>query len=189
MTARAALLALLLALPGCIPPNQHNETRDGVVAVWFGPEEWASSYRDVWRAFLPALSALGPTFREASSAAEPGAIVVRHFDAWPGCPAAARWVPGARAIEIDPVCAAGEIALRAVLGHELGHAVGMAHVRHAAGDACTDCGPTGPGEAMMNPALYYGDSDGPDTAHAFTGAVPQDTPTDLDLAEYRRVHP
>jgi hypothetical protein len=145
---------------------------------------WRADQLAELRAELHALDALGPSFVEASEAA--ASIVVRPFDSGPGCVrGAGRFAVGTAYVEIDPACAAGYAALRAAVGHEIGHAIGMAHVCTYDGEA-PDCSPVGVGFAMMNPSLSYGDTTDPAST---VSDIASDAPTDLDLAEYRRAHP
>ncbi len=84
--------------------------------------------------------------------------------------------------EVDPACAAGYTELRAAVGHEIGHALGMGHVCFTAGELA-DCS-VGIGPAMMNPQIAYGD-----ILDAMPGdplGVATDVPTALDLSEYSR---
>ena len=180
---------LVLALCACTP-SQHDPQRFGTVIVAFAPSldgtlDWRTDQLPELRAELVALNALGPTFIEASEGA--AQIVVRPFDSGTGCAhGVGRWTPGTTFVEIDPACAQGYTELRAAVGHEIGHAIGLSHVCFTAGEA-PDCSPVGVGPAMMNPQLSYGD-----ILDAMPGdplGVAQDTPTALDLDEYRRAHP
>lgn len=182
------LLAALAALLITCAPSQHDETHYGVITVAFGLSHsdglpWRQDQYNELTAELAALNALGPTF--VVGAEGTSTVVVRPFDSGPNCAnGAARWTSGLYEIEIDPVCTPGYTALRAALGHEIGHALGMQHICTRDGEA-PFCSPVGYGYAMMNPSLSYGDvfnSDGPND-------IASDTPTDLDLAELRRVRP
>lgn len=181
---RIAAFALLLT--ACVP-SQHDEAHYGRVTIAFGAPldssgPWRGDQIAELRAELSALDALGPTFIEASEGS--AQIVVRPFDSGPSCAlGAGRWLPGTSFIEIDPACAHGYAELRTAMGHEVGHALGLAHVCTRPGETA-DCSVVGFGFAMMNPSLSYGDvfSDmGPND-------IVSDAPTDLDLAEFRRTH-
>ena len=183
---RTLALAALAAL-ACAPPSQLNPSRWGTVTVWFGPEDWASSYREEFRAELRALEALGPAFVESSDRTT-AAVLVLHWDSGDGCTQGVEQWRGGREVYLDPVCAAGNLELRAAMGHGVGHALHMQHVCIHPGDA-PDCSPVGSGYALMNPSLTFGDDPGPGTESAYTGLVPQPEPTELDLLEYLRTHP
>lgn len=183
----ARLLALAaLALAACVAPSQHDPAAYGTVAVYYAPDDWASSYRDVFREELRVLDRLGPRFVEAATEAE-ATVVVRHWVSPDCAAAAARWTRGTRVVELDPVCLPGTLVLRTAFQHEVGHALGLAHVCRRAGDA-PDCSPVGFGPALMNPFVVTGDA-GPGFEEAYVGQVPHFEPSELDLAEFRRTRP
>lgn len=171
------LLALVL---GCDPPSQANPDQYGTVSVFIAPE-WLALDKVRIRAALRRLDALGPRFVEAGEGNRSVArVIVQPFNS-EGCTlGAGRWVVGSRVVEIDATCTRGDTAFRQAVGHEVGHALGMGHVCARAGDA-PDCAPVGYGPAMMSPSLGGG-------GETFDPSLAQDTPTQLDLAEYRRAH-
>jgi hypothetical protein len=181
------IIALILLFALSCHPTQ-NDPRYGTVTVAFGAPidsagPWRADQLTELRAQLTVLNALGPTFVEASEGT--ATLVVRPFDSGPRCErGAGRYTPGTTFVEVDPACTQGYTALRATMGHEIGHALGMSHVCARIGET-SDCSIVGIGFAMMNPSLSYGDvfiMEGPHD-------IASDVPTSLDLAEWRRVHP
>jgi hypothetical protein len=181
-------LTLLVALLPACAPSQHDPQRYGSITVAFGPAlDSAGPFRadqlDELVKELTALEALGPSFVVGSEGAAD--LVVRPFDSGPRClRGSGRFTVGTRFVEIDPACAPGMTALRAAMGHEIGHALGMQHV--CFGSEIADCSPVGRGVALMNPNLSYGDATDP---NATVNDIATDVPTELDLAEFRRAHP
>ena len=182
------LLALALVAGGCAdPPTQHNEARYGVVRVFVAPE-WLELDKVQIRQQLVNLDALGPSFVEAGEGGRSTArVIVQPMTSGAGCFAdAAHWIVGTRIVEIDRTCMVSESSFRQAVGHEVGHALGMLHICEREGDL-PDCSPVGYGDAMMGPRLRPTD-DAPGFTEAYTGALGFDEPTDLDLAEFRRVY-
>lgn len=184
---RFLLAVAVLFVVSCVAPSQHDPARWSRISVAFGaPIDSAGPWRDdqlaELRAELPALDALGPSFVEATDGSAD--LVVRPFDSGAECRlGAGRYTLGASFVEIDAACTGGYTGLRAAMGHEIGHALGMSHVCTHDGEA-SDCSPVGYGFAMMNPRLSYGDAldSGPND-------IASDAPTEFDLAEFRRTHP
>jgi hypothetical protein len=181
----AALLALLLA--ACAAPSQHDPSlRPVTVALQGSPDgvlDWRADQRAEIVRELDALGALGPSFVLVADALAAD-LVVREFDSGPGCAGGVeQHTLGSRIVLVDPVCAHGFDELRTAVGHGIGHGMGMGHVCLVAGDAADCHGAYGP--ALMNPSVSYGDVLEPGR---FTG-VGTSVPTELDLAEWRRVHP
>lgn len=182
-TARRVALVLAALLAACAAPSQHDEARFGVVRVAF--PDWASVYQEAFRERLEPMGALGPTFVEADEAQAD--VVVRHWDSGPGCAHGAGSWAGGRDVQIDPACCQGTLALQAAFEHEIGHALGMHHICRRLPSEASDC--VGPmGVAVMNPALTYDHPGDIGFDEAFVAGVSQVDWTDLDLAEFARVH-
>jgi hypothetical protein len=179
---KAALLAALAALVLSCAASQHAPSRYGTVRVGFAERGFRADHLSAMRNQLRALEALGPSFAETSpTIAE---IVVAAVDA-NGCEHGAAWSDATRAtVYIDIACVTGPEELRAALGHEIGHQLGMQHICRPR-ERRADCSPVGVGYAMMNTAVSHGDA----FAEGPPFAVPTLEPTALDLAEFRRVHP
>ena len=173
------LLALGLAVSGC-DPSQHDPARYGTVTVYVSPA-WIPADRARIGDELRVLQALGPAFvvTEASDQAD---VIVRPWES-PDCATAGAGghTLGTRVAEVDPVCAPGDGAFRAMVGHEIGHALGMLHVCRHTEDG-PDCSPTVRGTPAMMARSPFVDSHDP-----IIGLVAVDTPQALDLAEYLRV--
>ncbi len=181
---RLALLAALLL--SCAAPSQHDPSlppvRVALAPSTDGVLDWRADQRAEVARELDALGALGPSFVLVDVASAD--LIVREFDSGPGCAGGVeQYTLGSRVVLVDPACAHGYNELRTAVGHGIGHALGMGHVCLVAGDA-PDChGALGP--ALMNPSVSYGDVLEPGR---FTG-IGTPVPTELDLAEWRRVHP
>lgn len=184
---RALSLLALCALAGCASPSQRNPARYGTVRSWFPPTDWSSSNLENLRVALRDAEALGPAFVVAASEAASD-VTVAHWIAPANCVPAARFVLGGRVVELDPVCLPGLLYQRAALIHELGHWLGMSHVCERSNEEPW-CSSVGIGGAVMNPSFTFADSTGPTFNGAYTGPAPWFQPTDLDLAEFRRVRP
>lgn len=187
---RIILVLAILTLTACTAPSQHNEARWGAVRVFFAPSQdgvwdWSQTQRSTLRSALTAANALGPTFVEATDSAHAD-IVLRDWDSTDCSLGSGRWYPGTNVIEVNPTCVAG-LELQAAAIHELGHVLRMTHICMEGGELMV-CSPVGIGPAVMNPRVSYGDVLDMTGATPYTG-VAQDTPTDLDLAEWRRTHP
>lgn len=171
-----ALLPLLLL--ACESPSQHNPSRYGEVSVFIA-SEWLDIDRRRIREQLLTMNRLGPLFTETSFAST-ARVIVRRFESQ-NCvtTGAGRHFLGTRVAEIDPVCTQGDTAFRTTVGHEVGHVLGMAHVCRYDNEV-SDCSPVGRGDALMNPTL--GEDEDPLAPIRF-----YDSPTELDLAEFRRV--
>lgn len=173
---RLAALAAVALLARCEPATQHDPDRYGRVTVFLA-SDWLPVDRPRLREALANLARLGPAFVETEFASSAD-VVLRPF-ASPGCALAGRHTVGTRIAEVDPACTPGDTAFRTAVAHEVGHVLGMAHVCRREAEAA-DCSPVGYGSAVMNPYLW--EQKDPLDPVPFT-----DRPTDLDLAEFRRV--
>jgi len=184
------LIALMLVLFGCVP-SQNNLALYGRVRVAFGPPitgpfDWRPDELVQARIELRALNALGPSFVEVPMDA-PHDLLIRAFDSGAQCAdGAGRYLPGTDFIEIDPGCTGGTTELRATIGHWLGHYIGMHDVCFTAGEPNCDSA-IDPGPAIMNPNASYGDVLEDNDVGDPLG-VSQDTPTNLDIAEFNHIH-
>lgn len=179
----------LVSLVACVSPSQHDETKWGTMTVALGPSlaeglPWRPDQAAEIQKALGAAEALGPAFPLVSEA-DAEAVIRPFFSKGPCKPGmqVGRFSLGAHFVECNPDCAKGYPELRTCVLHEIGHLLGMGHVcvKHR---EVPDCSPVGYGYASMNPQIAYGDAfDDTDVS------VSTDVPTDLDLAEYRRVHP
>lgn len=172
---RSPILAVVssIAMLSC-GPTQNDPVRYGVVKVWIAPG-WISYDTGRIRDAMRTLQRLGPVFIETTIESEADVTVHRFKSSDCTLDGAGGWIVGSTRVEVDPVCAAGDDAFRSIVSHEVGHAVGMQHVCRFAGES-TFCSPVGYGDAVMNPTIRTDD------------AVPDDVPTELDLAEFRRVY-
>lgn len=175
MRTPTGLLFLLTVFARCEPTTQHNPDIYGRVTVFLS-SEWLPIDRPRLREALVNLNRLGPAFVETEFASTAD-VVIRPFES-PGCALAGRHVVGTRVAEVDPACTPGDTAFRTAVAHEIGHVLGMRHVCRREGEA-EDCSPVGYGPALMNPYLW--EQKDPLDPVPFT-----DSPTDLDLAEFRR---
>jgi hypothetical protein len=165
--------------------SQHAPVRWGTVRVGFVERGFRGEQLSAMRDELRAMEALGPSFAETSVASADVVVVSIDDGACERSVDGAGWYDSAsRTISINLACVDGAESLRAVLGHELGHSLGMGHVCRPQ-ERGSDCSPVGFGYALMNPSTSRGDalSDGPPFA------VPTTEPAPLDLAEFRRTHP
>lgn len=176
------LLALLLGfflLIACDDSSQHNPNVYGTVLVYISTDWLDLDRRRISDAML-TLNRTGPRFVETPFASMSD-VIVRRWDS-PNCETsgAGRYFLGTRVAEVDPVCTQGDTAFRAVVSHEILHVLGLTHICRGEGDP-GPCSSVGYGRAVMNP--YYGEEqDDPLDPVPFN-----DIPSDLDLAEMRRV--
>lgn len=170
---------LILGILSC-NPSQSDPVRYGVVKVWADPN-WIPYDQERIRSVLTNLQALGPAFVLTANPSEADVLVSPYEANNCTTDGAGRYFPGTRRVEVDPVCTPGDIFFRATVGHEIGHALGMKHICRRT-EEVSDCSPVGYGEAMMNP--YYHEVD---LSGDFVN--PSENPTELDLAEFRRVRP
>lgn len=176
----AFALSLVLALSlSCESETQHNPALYGSVTVYISTDWLAIDRRRIIDAML-TLNRTGPAFSETPFASMAD-VIIRRWES-PNCETsgAGRHFLGTRIAEVDPVCTRGDTAFRAVAAHEILHVLGLTHICRREGDL-GPCAPVGYGRALMNP--YYGEEPGDSL-----DPVPfYDIPTDLDLAEMRRV--
>ena len=175
--ALAVILVLVLNLVWKAP-TQHDPATYGAVVVELDPA-WTPTERGNIARALDNLERLGPDFNLTPTPRPESVRIVRWHSPDCGSFGVGRHTLGTHVVEVDPACTTGPTALRAAVAHELGHALGMHHVCRQAGPR-EECSPVGHGDAMMNPQLGEFDAHGEYT-------VPQDEPTALDLAEFRRV--
>lgn len=167
---------LLILLSACEGPSQNNPTLYGSVTVFFS-SDWLPADQARLRQTLTNLSRLGPDFvvTESASLAD---VVVQRFES-PGCVVAGRHFVGTRVAQVDSACTQGDTAFRTALAHEIGHVLRMGHICREDQEV-ESCSPVGVGPAIMNPYLWEGEDP--------LAPVPStDIPTELDLAEFRRV--
>lgn len=178
VSALGIVLTLGALLLGC-SDSQHDTTRYGTVKVYVAPE-WIAYDRARIVDELAQLAALGPAFVTTDDAFTAD-VLVRPWVS-PDCSRRGGQVTvGTRVAEVDPVCALGDDAFRAFVGHEIGHVLGMLHICREAGDG-PDCSPSVTGRpALMNPSPFE------DSGDDLAGLIATDRPTALDLAEFRRV--
>lgn len=192
--ALLGLMAALAAACGPSAPPGSSGGPDGAVAC--DGEAPASGWRsvEVWVApgFAPAaraailsellrLHALGPAFVVAPAPGG-GVVEVRPFRG--DCFADVLHVlPGSRVVEVDLSCMSSTEAVEQVVGHGIGHALGLSHVCTAPGEL-PECSPVGYGLALMGPRLRRTTGLG----EVFSGARGTADPTDLDRAELLRVY-
>lgn len=176
MTAVYAVCAL------ACEPSQHDPAQYGTVRVYVSAL-WRPADAARVREALPRVAALGPAVVETQDSAAAD-VIVRPWES-PGCAGAGagRHVVGTRYADVDPVCAAGDDAFAAFVLHEIGHALGMAHVctlgdDDAPGDPCS---PVGRGVAVMNRSPFAKQAFGQPGER-----IAVDRFTGLDLAEFRR---
>lgn len=175
------VLGLLLGAVACTP-SQHDPAQFGTVRVYVSAL-WRPADAARVREALPRVAALGPAVVETQDSAAAD-VIVRPWES-PGCAGAGagagRHVVGTRYADVDPTCAAGDDAFAAFVLHEIGHALGMAHVCTIADDSAPGdpCSPVGRGVAVMNRSPFA-------KPPGWTERVAVDRFTSLDLAEFRR---
>lgn len=185
------LLLVLIFVTGCVAPDQHDAGRYGTYGVALaapfkhddptldaGP--WRPDQVDVIQKCYKTFERLGPTFPIVTEGQ--ARILLRPYNAAVDSvdpKQAGRYLPESPIVECDPARTPGYEALCACVAHETGHFLGMQHICMQPEEA-SDCSPVGYGVAVMNPSVVYGDT-------AKNETVSQSTPTDLDLAEFRRM--
>ncbi len=182
------VLAILLGRLLVKPPSQHDPARYGTVVVTF--RGWSPAEVQALLPELERLEALGPAFvldTAGGSRTTGEAIVVRRGTG--DCAGGAGFHDvGSRSVTLKPHCVSAR-ELQSILGHELGHALGMGHVCRSAGESARfECSPVGfERRALMNPTVYTDRNMG--AGSALTPSDPVLTPGEKDLAEFRRAHP
>lgn len=124
---RAVMLAMALALVGCLAPTQYDPAVYGTVKVAFGPsvdgsdQDWLPDQLTELRDELADMGRLGPLWQEVGEG--DADVVVRPFDARACTAGAGSYSPGAGFVEVDPdaACTPGFSALRRAVAHELMH--------------------------------------------------------------------
>jgi hypothetical protein len=182
--ARSSRFLLLgaTALAAACGGSNYNPARYGTVSVVVeGP---VSDTQRTW--FATALDPLGPDF-QVSTAGVPTVRVIA--DTTLG-------TPGSCAMRVSytehivrlshPACFTSETAGRAAIAHALGHALLMTHICRSPTEA-SDCSPVGTGGAIMNGGMQVTQPDGTLTETFTPGNM--DSPSGLDMDEFRRVHP
>lgn len=184
------LLCVLALIVGCVAPDQNDPVlfrTYGVALVLplkhadptldAGP--WRPDQVEIIQRCYRTLNRLGPSFEFVPEMQ--AQIWVRPYNAFVDSMdprQVGRYWPGTPLLECDPGRTPGYEALCACLAHETGHLLGMQHICVAPGELPA-CSPVGYGFAVMNPSIVYGES-------ATNETFSQSTPTDLDLAEFRR---
>lgn len=189
-----SLIVVAAALQSCVVQKQPTTPQlpdPHAIRVEFLPSldtawTWRSDQMDQAHTVLKALHAFGPSFEVATDGV--ASFTVRMWYSDDRCTqGVARWFPGSTTIEVDASCAHGYTELRAAIGHEIGHAMGLGHVCFSAQDVAGSCRRDGHyGPAMMNPDIAYGDPI--DAAQGDPLGVAVDAPTYLDILEFRRAH-
>jgi len=166
--------------------SNHNQAKYGIYEIAL--RGWDSNQTKAFQMTLPEMNRLGPTFRIVDNEQEANVIVAN--DSFALCTSergAGRYFVGTRRIEINPSCMTGDLYLQQTFMHEVGHSLGMLHIRRNDRDFVNSS--TSPlsfiGEAVMNPELYYSlptSSNAPDQS-AITTIQP------IDIEEFKRVHP
>jgi hypothetical protein len=191
------LLGVTFALaPQKLPdraPSQYHPGRFGVIRVMLRPtrDAWAPPEREVVRGVLDRMTALGfawewapedPLFFGSSTydVSHLRNLVLRRVDVCYGMSPGSHYNPVARLVEVAPQCVPWT-DLPHVLGHGIGHAIGMEDICPTErGELCSE---VGRGRALMNPS-FATDGFGPD--RGVTPLLLPATPTLLDLAEFER---
>lgn len=180
----ALLVGAAFALFGS-RPGQHDAKRYGALTIRWDPADWPTRDRERLQAAMVEASRLGPRVMLVEG---PGDVTLVRGD-WECSGARARagvYRPARREIAVDPVCTRGDTAFQATVVHEVGHALGMQHIRRTGTEDCGDCVERAEGNAVMNPSLEYQNplADPSDTLTPETLVTGQ--VTELDLAEFRR---
>lgn len=166
--------------------NNHNESKYGVYEIAL--RGWDLNQTKAFQQTLPEMNRLGPTFRIVDNEQEANVIVIN--DSFALCTSergAGRYFVGTRRIEINPSCMSGELYLQQTFMHEVGHSMGMLHIRRNEQDFTNSS--TSPlnfiGVAVMNPELYYSTP----TNNNLPEQSAVTTIQPIDIQEFKRVHP
>ena len=174
-------LALSSSLTSCAGSN-FDPARYGTVDVLVeGP---VSDTQRTW--FATALDPLGPDFRAVTGGSPTVRVIADPMYGVAGqCSMRIAYTEHVVRLA-HPGCFTSETAGRAAIAHGLGHYLLLTHVCRNSGEA-SDCSQVGTGSAIMNGGMLTTQPDGTLT-ETFTPGD-RDSPSGLDLEEFRRTHP
>jgi hypothetical protein len=186
LIAFASVMGIGLFISHKTKINNHNESKYGIYEIAL--RGWDNGQTKAFQETLTEMNRLGPTFRIVNNEQQANVIVVN--DSFALCTSergAGRYFVGTRRIEINPACMSGDLYLQQTFMHEVGHSLGMLHIRRNDQDLINNS--TSPlnfiGVAVMNPELYYSTPVGSNLPEQSAITVIQS----IDIQEFKRVHP